>query len=324
MSKRFQARLAPAQSSKGMALVIVLWTLGLLSVIAISFAIEMRVETSSTTHFVQRAQATALAEAGIERGILDLLVPAEEAQWKRDGTLYQVAFAQGEVRIALVPEASKIDLNAASDELIHGLLLSIAEKSVAPVVADALLDWRDPDHEQRMQGAEDADYASAGRPYGARDSAYLTVEELDQVLPMSRAIYQHLLPLVTVYSGQSRVDPMTASREVLLAIPGLDRSRVDEFLELRAQAAETGQLPPLSLLDQGKASLGPGQSRVYTVFGEGRVAGEVTARRRAVVRLTGNPKRPYSILAWSNSDFRTVPHDDSAGNEILNTWNLKQ
>lgn len=306
MSKKTRAPLAPTQFSKGMALVIVLWTLGLLSVIAISFALEMRVETSSTTHFVQRAKATALAEAAIERGILDLLVPVEEAQWKRDGTVYQVPFAEGELRIALIPEASKIDLNAAADELIHGLLLSVAEQSVAAAVADALLDWRDPDHEQRTRGAEDADYAAAGRQYGARDSAYLTVEELDQVLPMSRAIYQHLQPLVTAYSGQSRVDPMTASREVLLAIPGLDPSRVDEFLELREQAEETGQLPPLRLLDQGNASLGADQSRVYSVFGEGRVADDVKAQRQAVIKVTGNPKRPYSILAWSTSNFRTM------------------
>ncbi|MFZ0255354.1 MAG: hypothetical protein WAN46_06865 [Gammaproteobacteria bacterium] len=316
MSAKRHALLLQARRSPGMALVVVLWTLSLLSVIAVSFAFEMRVETSSTTHFVQRAQATALAEAAIERGILDLLVASEDAQWKRDGTLYQVPFGEGELRIALISEASKIDLNAAADELIHGLLLTFAEKSVAVAVANAILDWRDPDHDPRTQGAEDADYIAAGRAYGARDSAYLTVEELDQVLPMSRAIYQRLAPLVTAYSGQARVDPMTASREVLLAIPGLELSRVDEFLELREQAAETGQLPSVSLLDQGKAYLGPGQSRVYTVIGEGRVAGEVTARRHAVVKLTGNPQHPYSILAWSTSDFRTVTADEGARDGI--------
>nr|MBS0020707.1 general secretion pathway protein GspK [Gammaproteobacteria bacterium] len=309
MSATVHALLAQAHRSQGMALVVVLWTLGLLAVVAVSFAFEMRVETSSTTHFVQRAQATALAEAAIERGILDLLLSAEDAQWKRDGTLYPVPFGEGELRIALIAEASKIDLNAAADELIHGLLLTFAEQSVAVAVADAILDWRDPDHEQRTQGAEDADYMAAGRPYGARDSAYLTVEELDQVLPMSRALYQRLVPLVTAYSGQARVDPMMASREVLLAIPGLEPARVDEFLAMREQAAETGQLPSTSLLDQGKAYLGPGQSRVYTVIGEGRVAGEVTARRHAVVKLTGDPQRPYSILAWSSSDGGTAAVD---------------
>lgn len=317
MTESIHALLAQARSSRGMALVVVLWTLSLLSAVAVGFAFEMRVETSSTTHFVQRAQATALAEAAIERGILDLLVPAEEAQWKRDGTVYQIPFAEGELRIALISEASKIDLNAAADELIHGLLLSSAEEPVASTVADAILDWRDQDHEQRTQGAEDAEYAAAGRPYGARDSAYLTVEELDQVLPMSRAIFQHLLPMVTAYSGQARVDPMTASRDVLLAIPGLEPSRVDEFLEMREQAAETGQLPSVSLLDQGKTFLGSGKSRVYTVFGEGRVAGEVTARRRVVVKLTGNSKRPYSILAWSASDFQTVAMNEGVRDRLL-------
>jgi general secretion pathway protein K len=317
MTERSHAVLAQAGASRGMALVVVLWTLGLLSAVAVGFAFEMRVETLSTTHFVQRAQATALAEAAIERGILDLLVPAEEAQWKRDGTVYQVPFAEGELRIALISEAGKIDLNAAADELIHGLLLSLADEHVASKVADAILDWRDPDHEPRTNGAEDAEYAAAGRPYGARDSTYLTVEELDQVLPMSRAIFQRLLPMVTTYSGQARVDPMTASRQVLLAIPGLEPSRLDEFLELREQAAETGQLPSVSLLDEGKTFLGSGKSQIYTVFGEGRVAGEVTARRRVVVKLTANSKRPYSILAWADNDLQTVAMTEPVRNGFL-------
>lgn len=303
--------------SRGVALVVVLWTLGLLSVIAVSFAFEMRVETSSTAHFVARAQAAALAEAAIERGILDLLLPAEEAQLKRDGTPYQVAFGEGELRIVLVSEASKIDLNAAPDELVHGLLASVAEDVVAPTIADAILDWRDPDNDARAQGAEDAAYLASRRPYGARDSKYLTVEELDQVLPMSRAIYQRLAPLVTTYSGQARVDPMTASREVLLAIPGLEASLVDEFLELREQAVETDQSPPISLLDAGKAYLGPGQSRVYTVIGEGLVAGGVRAKRRVVIKLAGNSKRPYSILAWYPNDFQATPLDAGASAGVL-------
>ncbi|MGF1614999.1 MAG: general secretion pathway protein GspK [Gammaproteobacteria bacterium] len=295
-----------AQAAQGMALVVVLWTLGLLAVIAVSFAFEMRIETSSTTHFVQRAQATALAEAAIERGILDLLVPAQEAQWRRDGTPYRIPFGENELGIALIAEAGKIDLNAAAEELIHALLASVADESIAPVIADAILDWRDPDSNRRPRGAEDADYAAAGRPYGARDGSFLTVEELDQVLPMRRDIYQRLVPLVTTYSGQARVDAMTASREVLLAIPGLQASRVDEFLQVREYAAEIGQSPPTSLLEQGQTYLGQAQSRVYTVIGEGRVAGEIAVRRRAVVKLTGNPKQPYSVLAWFTSDLQTA------------------
>ena len=316
MSGKSHALLVQPPPSQGIALVVVLWTLSLLSVVAVAFGFGMRVETSSTTHFVQRAQATAIAEAAIALGVFDLLVPAEQARWKRDGTLYQIPFGGGELRLALISEGSKIDLNTAPDALIHGVLLRVAEESVAPVVADAILDWRDPDHDPRTQGAEDADYAAAGRPYGARDSAYLSVEELDQVLSMSREIYQRLVPLVTAYSGQARIDPMAASRDVLLAIPGLEPSRVDEFLEKRAQAAETGQEPSVSLLDPGKAYLGPGQSQVYTVIGEGRVAREATIRRRAVVKLGGNLRHPYSVLAWSTSDFRTTEIDGGASDPL--------
>lgn len=284
--------------SRGFALILVLWALALLSVIAGSFAFSMRVETELVTHLVDSARAKALAQAGVQLGIMDLFRPDDDAaRWRTDGTVYEVPFAGGRIRVAIASETGKIDLNAAPDALIEGLLASLGKGQDGAELADAILDWRDRDQERRPQGAEDRDYLASGLPYRARDDSFLTVEELDQVLGMHEEVYRRLMPVVTVYSRAAKLDPMTASREALLAIPGLEPVRVDEFLAARGQSVGLGVQPPLDLLEAGRAFLNPSRGSVYTVDAVAEVSG-VRARQRAVVKITGNPKQPYSVLAW--------------------------
>ena len=59
----------------------------------------------------------------------------------------------------------------------------------AAALVDAIVDFRDEDDLHCLQGAEDRDYADAGLPRGAKDAAFEAVEELQQVLGMTREIY---------------------------------------------------------------------------------------------------------------------------------------
>lgn len=309
----------PSQS--GFALVVVLWAAVLLSVIAASFAFSMRVETRLAGNLVERAKAAAIADAGIRRGILALLADARMPRWIADGRAYELPYAGGSMRIRLQSENGKVDLNGAPEALIHGLLASaqaesggVDELGQAPRIADAILDWRDPDQRVRPAGAEDRHYDAAGHPYRSRDGAFLSVAELNQVLGVDARIYARLAPLVTVYSWAPQVDPMTAPRSVLMAIPGLDAEVVDRFLAAREvlyASRETGGEPPLrlpiELLSAGARYLSRADSRVYTVDAEGELPSGARASRRAVVQLTGNARKPFSILAW----FDSIPESQS-------------
>jgi len=59
-------------SEKGLALLMVLWVLAVLSVIVLSFAFMARTEVFSTISFRDGMEKKFLAEAGIERGIMEL------------------------------------------------------------------------------------------------------------------------------------------------------------------------------------------------------------------------------------------------------------
>jgi general secretion pathway protein K len=304
-------RRAPA---RGFALVIVLWAGVLLSVVAASFAFSMRVETRLAGNLTERAQAQAIADAGIQRGIMALLENAPGSGWLADGRAYTLPFGGGQMRIRLLSENGKVDLNGAPEALIQGLLASLAERGElddadgATRIAAAILDWRDPDQRVRPGGAEDRDYRSAGSDLGARDGAFLSVAELNHVLGVDTETFARLAPLVTVYSWAPQVDPMTAPRNVLLAVPGLDADVVDRFLAARAalyasrdQGANEPARLPIELLSSGARYLSRTRSRVYTVDAEGELPGGVRADRRAVVQLTGDARRPYAIIAWFDS-----------------------
>ncbi|GMQ77301.1 MAG: type II secretion system protein GspK [Gammaproteobacteria bacterium] len=299
---------------RGFALIIVLWAGVLLSVVAASFAFSMRVETRLAANLTERAQAEAIADAGIRRGIVALLADASGPRWVADGRAYELPLGDGSMRIRLLSENGKIDLNGAPEALIQGLLRVLAENGElsdtrqAARIADAILDWRDPDKQVRADGAEDRNYKASGRPFGSRDGAFLSVAELNQVLGVDSQVYARLAPWLTVYSWAPQVDPMTAPRTVLLAVPGLDAGQVDGFIAARqafyarrsAGGGERSRLP-VELLSAGARYLSRAESRVYTVEAEGELPGGTRASRRAVIQLSGDPRKPFSTVAWFDS-----------------------
>ena len=315
-----RGRMANAsRSGSGFALIIVLWSTALLAVIAGSFAFGMRLETSLTNNLIARAQGEALADAGIQRGILALLEPDTALRWKADGSVHEVPFGAGTLRISIRAENGKIDLNRAPDELIRGLFRTIDDDADTAELSDAVLDWRDRDSETRPNGAEDDEYTAAGRAYGARDGAFLSVGELSQVRGLDADVVRHLSEFVTVYSGRPRLDPLTASREALLAIPDIDEESVDRFLEEREVRAQEG-LPftPIEQLASGRRYLATTKATVYTVEAEGRTTDGVVVNRTAVVRVSRSRKRPYLILSWSRGssiDSTASTSDQSVSTE---------
>lgn len=305
----------PARQS-GFALVVVLWAAALLCVIATSFALNMREETRLAENLAARARAEAVADAGIRRGILALLADVPGPRRESNGLFYELPFAGGSMRMRMVSENGKIDLNGAPQGLIHGLLETlagngaIADGGQAARVADAILDWRDSDHWVRTWGAEDPTYVAKNASLGARDGPFLSVAELNLVHGVDAGVYAQLAPWVTVYSGSAQVDPITAPRTVLRAIPGLDAGRVDDFIAARnawraGQSTLQGGSPrlPLAMLSSGARYLSQADAGVYTVDAVSALPDGTRASRRAVIRLTGEKRRPYTIIAW----FDAIP-----------------
>jgi general secretion pathway protein K len=193
------------RSEEGIALIAVLWTLTLLSIIAAVLSLETRSTSRVARNMADNAAARAAADAGVQRVMLNLVSSSNALtdirEFRFDGTIYVWRFANSTVHISAQDESSKIDLNQASEALLAALFRSIGVNGdKAQSLADAIADFRDADNLTRPRGAEEAEYRSAGLSFGPKNAPFQAIEELQQVLGMTREVYQQVAPDLTIYS----------------------------------------------------------------------------------------------------------------------------
>lgn len=285
----------------GVALVLVLWLTVMLTVIGGSLAYAMRSETLAARNAVSLAQARALADGVIDRMTFELLRPRTPDAWRPDGQVRTWVDAGAQVAATAVDESAKIDINAAPDALLKNLFLTQGglDDAAAAALVDAIADWRDEDELKRPNGAEAPDYRGASSKYVPTNRRFETVGELTRVLGMTPALYARIAGLITVHSGQAGINPLTASREVLLVLPNATPELVDQYLQQRADALAAKLPPPPFAAAQGFLA---GPSPIWRIRSEVRTGDGVTFVREAVVRATADPRRPYIALLWSEGD----------------------
>jgi general secretion pathway protein K len=222
----------------GLALVMVLWILSLLTIMAGSFALNMRREASITMDTKNNAQALAVAESGIAMAEMMLLNPDQNKRWRSDGSIYEIITNDAKVRVRLLSETGKIDINKADQVLLEALMTYVPgnTEQKAKLVA-AIIDWRDADDLVHNNGAEKKEYKEAGLSYEPRNKPFQTLEELQLVLGINEAVFFQIEPLITVYSGQPKVSVQQATKEVLQIIPDLDTSLIDSYMTARLDSA---------------------------------------------------------------------------------------
>jgi len=168
----------------------------------------------------------------------------------------------------------------------------------AGALLDAVLDWRDADSLKRAHGAEEADYQAAGLPYRPANAPFQAIEELQLVLGMRPEIYRRIAPSITVFSRQSGVNAQLATRDVLLAIPGVTSDVVDAYIAAREDARANGQ--PLPAFPQAGA-FASAYSMVVSIRSEARLDDGTVFSREAVALTRPQPRRPVTFVAWRES-----------------------
>jgi len=291
---------------RGVALVLVLWATILLAVVASSFIMERRTEAMIIGTSVSMARAQAAADAGVYRALFDgYRTDNAEDLWHRDGAPHDWAFDGVPVRVEMRDESAKIDINTASDALLHGLFVSVGVSDEdANNLVDAVADWRDADTLKRLHGAEEADYKAAGLPYRPANAPFQAIQELQLVLGMRPEIYHRIAPSITVFSHQAGVNPQLASRDVLLAIPGLTADVVDDYIARREDARANGQ--PLPTFPQAGA-FAAGNSMVLSVRSQARLDDGTVFVRDAVALMRPAPRKPVTFVAWRESSAEPEP-----------------
>jgi general secretion pathway protein K len=115
-------------------------------------------------------------------------------------------------------------------------LLLIVEAD--PTLAGAVVDWLDPDTEQRFpSGGEDVTYIAADPPYRTANSMITTTSELMAVAGFDRDTYRKVAPYVTVLPAGTKLNVNTASAVVLASLSDdIDIATAEGLVEERADA----------------------------------------------------------------------------------------
>lgn len=293
---QMNSRLSKHSSQQGIALIVVLWMLVLLTIMAAAYSTTMRTETRLTAQQLHASQSRALAEAGIWLAVNDLLKPELNKVWPVNGASNEIEFKGGTIELIIQDQAGKIDLNTAHHELLQGLFESVdVEEPLRMEIIDALLDWRDRDDLRRLNGAEDPDYQQAGYDHEAKDGPFNSIDELRLVMGMTEEIYQKIYPALTIHSHLPGVNPDAAPEAVLLAIPGIDPDSIADYLLDRSDPAKATANPTVPGVNSRFTNRTKGVS--FMITSESTV-NNARAKLEVVISLRRTSELPYTVLSW--------------------------
>ena len=237
-------------SQDGIALLLVLWVLTILMVIVMSFSYMTRTETYATLSFKEGIENKFLAEAGIERGIMELfyrnhykdqIVEIDNlGVWKTDGSPYEGQIDAGSYTVKIVDESGKVDINTTSDVVLKNLFMNMGIRMEdADTITDSIMDWKDSDDLHRLHGAESDFYMSLPNPYKAKNARFDTIEELLLVKGMTPDILYGtpertgIMLFLTVKANSNTININAAPKEVLAAITGSSPEIADSIISYR-------------------------------------------------------------------------------------------
>jgi general secretion pathway protein K len=300
---------------KGIALLTVLWVLTILMVIVFSFSLMTRTETLSTYSFKEGTENRFLAEAGIERGIMELLYRKQNVNnkvflegmevWKIDGRPNTVQLQDGTFVVKMTDESGKININSAPEMVLRRLIGNLGvEGEALDTIVDSIMDWKDKDDLVRIHGAESDYYQSLPDPYKAKNADFDTLEELQWVKGVTRDLLfgsgkqKGLIDYLTVQGNSGSINVNAASKEVLMAVsPGIDSDIADQIITYRESQEIKSMAEVEGLIGQKLIQLMPlnaSPSDIYTLESFGyKKKPQVGYAVRAIVSLLGLNKFKY-------------------------------
>jgi general secretion pathway protein K len=285
-------------SQRGIALVLVLWALLLLIIVTGSFSLMARMDRLEANALLSGTQARMSAEAVINLAVLALRDPDDETRMRADGRVYAMELDGVEVEVSAIDERGKLDINATDELTLANLFTGNGlEPDHAEVLAAAVMDWRDEDELERVNGAEEDAYLAAGLEMGPANRPFIMTEELLQVIGMDYEFYRKLEPGITVYSRAAEPDPAFAPVEALMAMPDITHDEAVDFVQERNSRQPGDSLG--TELPNGLVVMEQGRGVTYSIQARATMANGVWEQLQATIRLGGTPSgSPYRVLRW--------------------------
>ncbi|MFZ2196716.1 MAG: hypothetical protein WAV13_03220, partial [Thermodesulfovibrionales bacterium] len=208
----------PLSGEKGIALMMVLWVLVLLSIISLNYFNSNRWNTASTRNLKEETLSYYMAMSGYQEAVNYILsdkdisidfLDNEGNFWTDTNANTQPVTGlrtteDGEIDIKIIDENAKININSADALRLTNVFswAGIPDDAITEI-NDSIIDWRDADSEHHLSGAEDEYYEGLEDSYTAKNLPFDIPEELALIKGMQPEYFKDngdgrsLLSLIT-------------------------------------------------------------------------------------------------------------------------------
>ena len=289
---------------RGFALLIVLWTLVLVSLLVSAIAASGSGRTRQAADLQRSAVLQAEADGGIDEAVFHL-IDASKAHWPANGSIHQVRHGSTVLSIRIDNEAGKVNPNRASLDLLAALLQAVGlDSRNAGAIATRMVAWRFPSAQPIGQASAPTASGTGGRDYLPPNAPFETLSEVGLVEGITPALFDRLVPHLSLYHDN---DPEPASADPV----------VRQAIALANGPSDPGGADDTAAPVQPQAN-GPDES-VVAVTVEARDASGRRFLRRAIVLIGADAKGgavdqpPFQVMTWEAPPAATPGHDDRPG-----------
>jgi general secretion pathway protein K len=263
----------PSHSRRaGFALIAVIWSLGLITLLGTAVIVGARYRTKLMSSSSSVTAAAIAAESAINLGIIATVAAANDTELKFP---LRCQMPGGErVTVTLEQESGKVDLNTASPTVLARLFTALTlDQSMGTRIAGRIAEFREKGGDQTIN----KDIRATGKKSDSAGKAgFTTIMQLDQIAGITPRLFRTAQRFVTVRSG--RPEPVAES-----ASPAMR-----EALNLDQKPVGPASGAPVS----GNVTL---RADVLTLDGTRFI-------REALVSL-GEGGRPFLIREWRHGDI---------------------
>ncbi len=327
------------RNNSGIALLMVLWVLMILSVIVFEFCRFMRTDVRITDNYKALSTSRYAAVAGFNHGIAALLemtgdagndegdgtdseegtdaegemllqTDAAEWEWRLNAASPLFAVGNGAYSVTIKNEQGRININKAGKNEIELILGSLdLDEETRTGIINAILDWRDSDSFVRIDGAEDRYYQSLDPPYSCGNKDFAAKEELMLVKGITREIYFTAFePMITVRSQaeDGKININSASETMLQSLPGMTEELVEAVVLYREtqnfdRLSDFKEIVGADIYKALDAYVTLKNSSFYTIASTGTTAqaSDVEKRAQGVVEIDDRYDKGYRIVEFT-------------------------
>ena len=223
---------------RGFALMAALWLLIAISAVSLELSAIARGRRLSVINALESTRAAAAAESGIEHArarLVRMIAKGGAGQtwndpvavldpWHGAAAIVRDSVSMDDganYRTRASDLGAALNINRVTEDELRAFLSAKAIDVVSvDGLAQAIVDWRDPDDFRRLHGAERDDYVKVGARELPRNGPFESVDELRFVRGMTPAILAGIRDDLAVF-GSGQVNVNTADWSVLMSIPGV-------------------------------------------------------------------------------------------------------